>query len=42
MGGVHIAEKLQIPFFVAFTMPWSRTREFPHPFAVPPVPLVSK
>eukprot|EP01103_Thecamoeba_quadrilineata_P013733 TRINITY_DN3901_c0_g1_i1.p1 TRINITY_DN3901_c0_g1~~TRINITY_DN3901_c0_g1_i1.p1 ORF type:complete len:877 (-),score=158.58 TRINITY_DN3901_c0_g1_i1:51-2645(-) len=40
MAGVHIAEKMKIPFFTAFTMPWSRTEEFPSPFAVPNVPLV--
>ncbi|KAI8852788.1 hypothetical protein BC829DRAFT_383798 [Chytridium lagenaria] len=34
MAGVHIAEKLDIPFFGAFSMPWTRTRAFPHPFAV--------
>jgi len=36
-GGIHISEKLGIPLFVAFTMPWSRTKSFPHPFGVPPV-----
>jgi len=35
MAGVHIAEKLGIPFFGAFTMPWTRTKNYPHPFAVP-------
>lgn len=25
--------------FTAFTMPWSRTTVFPHPFAVPKVPM---
>ncbi|KAJ3215771.1 Sterol 3-beta-glucosyltransferase [Dinochytrium kinnereticum] len=34
MAGIHIAEKLDIPFFGAFSMPWTRTRAFPHPFAV--------
>uniref|UniRef100_A0A6B2L0G3 sterol 3beta-glucosyltransferase n=1 Tax=Arcella intermedia TaxID=1963864 RepID=A0A6B2L0G3_9EUKA len=33
MAGVHIAEKLKIPLFVGFTMPWSRTKYFPHGFA---------
>jgi sterol 3beta-glucosyltransferase len=33
-GGVHVAEALQIPFFSAFPMPWSRTRSYPHPFGV--------
>lgn len=35
MAGYHIAEALQIPFFRAFTMPWTRTRTYPHAFAVP-------
>ncbi|ODV85021.1 glycosyltransferase family 1 protein [[Candida] arabinofermentans NRRL YB-2248] len=33
--GIHIAEKLQIPYFRAFTMPWTRTRAYPHAFMVP-------
>ncbi|KAG0330632.1 Sterol 3-beta-glucosyltransferase [Podila horticola] len=35
MAGIHIAEKLDIPYFRAFPFPWTRTRSFPHPFAVP-------
>ena len=35
MGGIHIAEALGIPYFRAFTMTWSRTRAYPHAFAVP-------
>ena len=35
MAGIHIAEALEIPYFRAFTMPWSRTRAYPHAFAVP-------
>lgn len=35
MGGIHIAEALRIPYFRAFTMPWTRTRTYPHAFAVP-------
>ncbi|KAL7418121.1 hypothetical protein BDY24DRAFT_374148 [Mrakia frigida] len=35
MGGIHIAEGLGIPYYRAFTMPWSRTRAYPHAFAVP-------
>ena len=35
MAGIHIAEALQIPYFRAFTMPWTRTRAYPHAFAVP-------
>ncbi|KAG8907240.1 hypothetical protein FRB99_005064 [Tulasnella sp. 403] len=36
MAGVHIAESLNIPYFRAFTMPWSRTAEYPHAFISPP------
>ncbi|KAL8828549.1 MAG: hypothetical protein Q9191_002519 [Dirinaria sp. TL-2023a] len=35
MAGIHIAEALQVPYFRAFTMPWTRTRAYPHAFAVP-------
>ncbi|KAK7064572.1 sterol 3-beta-glucosyltransferase [Favolaschia claudopus] len=35
MGGYHIAEALRIPYFRAFTMVWTRTRAYPHAFAVP-------
>ncbi|RMZ85892.1 hypothetical protein DV737_g354, partial [Chaetothyriales sp. CBS 132003] len=35
MAGIHIAEALQIPYFRAFGMPWTRTRAYPHAFAVP-------
>ncbi|TID26235.1 hypothetical protein CANINC_002767 [Pichia inconspicua] len=35
ISGIHIAEKLQIPYFRAFTMPWTRTRAYPHAFLVP-------
>ncbi|KAI7815881.1 hypothetical protein BC939DRAFT_488408 [Gamsiella multidivaricata] len=35
MAGIHIAEALEIPYFRAFPFPWTRTRAFPHPFAVP-------
>ncbi|KAK1230352.1 hypothetical protein PQX77_006562 [Marasmius sp. AFHP31] len=37
MAGVHIAEALHIPYFRTFTMPWSKTSAFPHPFLSPPV-----
>ncbi|KIY50979.1 UDP-Glycosyltransferase/glycogen phosphorylase [Fistulina hepatica ATCC 64428] len=37
MAGVHIAEALKIPYFRTFTMPWTRTTAFPHPFLSPPV-----
>ncbi|KAG8993485.1 hypothetical protein FRB94_010728 [Tulasnella sp. JGI-2019a] len=36
MAGLHIAEALGIPYFRAFTMPWSRTTEYPHAFISPP------
>ncbi|KAF3908557.1 hypothetical protein ABW21_db0207774 [Orbilia brochopaga] len=35
MAGIHIAEALRIPYFRAFSMPWTRTRAYPHSFAVP-------
>ncbi|TKA27022.1 hypothetical protein B0A50_05213 [Salinomyces thailandicus] len=35
MAGIHIAEALGIPYFRAFTMPWTRTRAYPHAFSVP-------
>ncbi|PCH33350.1 glycosyltransferase family 1 protein [Wolfiporia cocos MD-104 SS10] len=35
MAGYHIAEALKVPYFKAFTMTWSRTRAYPHAFAVP-------
>ncbi|RBQ72979.1 hypothetical protein FVER53590_07181 [Fusarium verticillioides] len=35
MAGIHIAEKLGIPYFRAFTMPWTRTRAYPHAFIMP-------
>lgn len=35
MAGVHIAEGLGIPYFRAFTMPWTRTHAYPHAFIVP-------
>ncbi|KAH6643986.1 UDP-glucose:sterol glycosyltransferase [Boeremia exigua] len=34
MAGIHIAESLEIPYFRAFTMPWTRTRAYPHAFSV--------
>lgn len=36
MAGVHIAEALGIPYMRTFTMPWTKTSEFPHPFFSPP------
>ena len=35
MAGIHIAEALGVPYYRAFTMPWTRTRVYPHAFAVP-------
>lgn len=36
-GHLHCAEALGIPLHVVFTMPWTATSAFPHPFAqVPP------
>jgi len=39
MAGIHIAEAMKIPYFRAFTMPWTRTRAYPHAFAVPDVKM---
>ncbi|OCK78638.1 glycosyltransferase family 1 protein [Lepidopterella palustris CBS 459.81] len=30
---IHCAERLGVPLHIMFTMPWSPTREFPHPLA---------
>ncbi|RLV90924.1 Sterol 3-beta-glucosyltransferase [Spathaspora sp. JA1] len=35
MAGIHIAEGLAIPYFRAFTMPWTKTRAYPNAFFVP-------
>lgn len=35
MAGIHIAEAMGIPYFRAFTMPWTRTRAYPHAFVMP-------
>jgi sterol 3beta-glucosyltransferase len=35
MAGIHIAEALKIPYFRAFTMPWTRTNAYPQAFMVP-------
>lgn len=34
MAGIHIAEALGVPYFRAFTMPWTQTRAYPHAFSV--------
>ena len=31
-GHIHCAQNLQIPLHMVFTMPWSPTSEYPHPF----------
>lgn len=31
-GHIHCAEKLKIPLHMIFTMPWTPTAEYPHPF----------
>ncbi|CAF2239312.1 unnamed protein product [Rotaria magnacalcarata] len=33
-GHIHCAEKLGIPLHIVFGMPWSETRQFPHPFSL--------
>lgn len=35
MAGIHIAEARKIPYFRAFTMPWTRTSAYPQAFMVP-------
>lgn len=32
-GHVHVAEYLNVPLHIFFTMPWTPTNEFPHPLA---------
>ncbi|KAL8278984.1 hypothetical protein RQP46_008653 [Phenoliferia psychrophenolica] len=32
-AGIHVAEALGIPYFRAFTMPWTSTSTYPHAFA---------
>lgn len=39
MAGIHIAEALEIPYFRAFTMPWTRTSAYPQAFMVPAVEM---
>jgi sterol 3beta-glucosyltransferase len=39
MGGYHISSKMKIPYMQLMLFPWRRTKEFPHPFAVPAIPL---
>lgn len=35
MSGIHVAEALGIPYLRAFTMPWTRSKAYPHAFIVP-------
>lgn len=35
MCGIHIAEALGVPYMRAFTMPWTKTKAYPHAFIVP-------
>ena len=35
MSGIHIAEALGVPYIRAFTMPWTRSRAYPHAFIFP-------
>ena len=39
MAGIHIAEALKIPYFRAFTMPWTRTSAYPQAFMVPAIEM---
>ncbi|CAF4991967.1 unnamed protein product, partial [Rotaria sp. Silwood1] len=41
-GHIHCAQKLQIPLHMIFTMPWSPTVQFPHPFVKVDYDLGSK
>lgn len=34
MIGVHMAEKLRVPYFRSMPFPFTRTTKFPHPFAI--------
>lgn len=33
LGHMHVAEALQVPLHLFFTMPWTATSEFPHPLS---------
>lgn len=35
IGGIHVAQKLQIPYFRQMPFLWSKTKYYPNPFAVP-------
>lgn len=39
MAGIHVAEGLSIPYFRAFTMPWTKTSAYPQAFSVPSIEM---
>ncbi|PWN52669.1 hypothetical protein IE53DRAFT_384854 [Violaceomyces palustris] len=39
MAGIHVAEGLNIPYFRAFTMPWTKTSAYPQAFSVPAIDM---
>ncbi len=39
MAGIHVAEGLGIPYFRAFTMPWTKTSAYPQAFSVPAIEM---
>ncbi|KAJ9479259.1 putative Sterol 3-beta-glucosyltransferase (putative) [Pseudozyma hubeiensis] len=39
MAGIHVAEGLGIPYFRAFTMPWTKTSAYPQAFSVPSIEM---
>ncbi|WOK94628.1 sterol 3-beta-glucosyltransferase UGT80B1 isoform X2 [Canna indica] len=41
-GHLHVAEALGVPLHIFFTMPWTPTNEFPHPFARVPQSAVNR
>ncbi|KAL8171817.1 hypothetical protein V2J09_023621 [Rumex salicifolius] len=41
-GHTHVAEALQIPLHIFFTMPWTPTSEFPHPLSRVKQPMANR
>ncbi|XP_050221886.1 sterol 3-beta-glucosyltransferase UGT80A2-like [Mercurialis annua] len=41
-GHTHVAEALNIPIHIVFTMPWTPTNEFPHPLSRVKQPIAYK
>ena len=35
MGGIHVAQAMQVPYYRSMPFPWSKTSEFPQPFFNP-------